>query len=518
MDKESAAGTVAAIIALTAFSKALGLFRESVVAACYGAGAVTDAYLVAGTVVALVLNLLGGRALGTAFIPVYAGIAASGAQWRAERFAGTVLLLSLAAFILAAMACSALAPVLAGVVAPGFGVATGDMAVYFIRLLALGIPLLALVGFWSALLNLRGHFLVPAALGIPLNLAVAVLAWKSGAQPYGLAVGTLTGYLLQLLLLWLVLKKFRAPVFTRPHIREPGIFQMGGLLVPMVAGGLITQFNPLVNRVVASGLPEGAISALGYADRLIQVPLGLLVTAVITAGYPSLSRAFTGGNCRRAKEMVVAWSGILLYAVVPTACFFALHSHCLVKLVFQRGAFTADAAAVTAGALFYFSLGLPCMAWGRLLARAFYARRDAATPMLIGICAVGVNIFFCLTLAGPMGPGGIALATTLASFTGLLLLLACLGFKIGSVFNRQMRVKVLSISAAAAAQVLVMLALSAPGDGVGERSPAGSLCFLIINGTAGMLAYFLVTRFLRLEEAMLVTGWLKKAVSRRREK
>ena len=509
MGRERAAGTVALIFGFAVLGKLIGLLREVMMAARFGAGAVTDAYLTAGMVITLILNLLGGRALGTAFIPVYSGIAATGAQERTNRFSNTVFYLALVGFALAALLCFAFAGPLVGVVVPGFPERTRDAAVFFTRLLAAGIPLLALAGYFSALLNLRGHFAVPAAVGIPFNLAIIIFIASPEAGAFGLAVGTLAGYLLQVLILLPTMKKKQVWTFTRPDFREPGVIQLGRLLLPIVAGGLVTQLNPLVTRVVASRLQEGAISALGYADRLIQVPLGLLVTAVITAVYPALSGAFAADSPQRAREMVIAWSGVLLFGIIPIACFLAFSSQALVMLLFQRGAFTTEAVVATAGALFYYSLGLPFMAWGRLLARVFYAGRDTKTPMIIGSAAVAGNIACCLALVGPLGHCGIALAATLASLGSLLLSLHYLSIKMGYSICRSLRGKLTVILVSAAVQVLVMLAVSLLG-GAGARDPATVLFNTVLVGGAGMLGYYLSAWILRLEEAIFVASVCKK--------
>lgn len=509
MHKKKTAGTVALLFACTFLGKITGLLREMCVAARFGAGSVTDAYLAAGTVITLFFNLLGGRVLGTAFIPVYSAIAATGTPERAGRFASTIFYLTLLIFTCGALLCCITAGRLVSVLVPGFPGHTRDLAVTFTCLLAASMPLLALAGYFSALLNLRGHFAVPAALGVPFNLAIIVFIIKPQAGIVELAAGTLVGYLLQVLVLLPVMKKKQVLTFTRPDIREPGVFRVGALLLPIVAGGMVTQLNPLVTRAVASGLQEGAISALGYADRLIQVPLGLLVTVIITASYPALAGAFAAGNLARVKEMVIKWSGALLFGIIPTACFFAFFSHALVTLVYQRGAFTPEAAAATAGALFYYSLGLPFMAWGRFVARVFYAGGDSKTPMLIGITAVAVNIAGCLALAGPVGHCGIAMATTLASLCSLLLSLYCLRTILGSPVYRCLGGKLTGILFSALVQVLAMMAFSRLLGG-GEREPFTGLLYMALTGGAGLLGFLGAAWLRHLDEAVFLLSVCKK--------
>jgi len=507
---ERAAETIVVIVVLAALGKILGFFRDMVMAAYFGAGAVTDAYLAAAAISLFIFNILGGHSLGTTFIPVYCDVAAAGEKNRLKKFTGTVLGLAFSLFSVAGLLGYTLAPLLVGAVVPGLSPHTKELAVNATRLLVAGIPLMALISLLTSLLNVHNNFSIPAALGIPYNLAIAGFIFFSGAGTMtGLIAGTLTGYLMQALISLFVLNRMKVGILTALDCREPGLVRLGGLLLPVIAGGAVTQFNPLINRVLASGLPEGTISVLSYADKIVQVPLGLLVSAVITFSYPAMSRAFAGKRRGDMQELVNVWSGVLLFITAPVALALALLSHPLVHVLFERGAFGSDAAKATAGALFFYSAGLPFVAWGRFFARVFYTCHDSRTPMFIGMAVTVFNVFSCLVLIEPMGGSGLALASTISSVAGVLLTLACLKVKTRIFLERRMWLKVIYICAATAVAAVAMLAAaSVMGGSVRNGQWAGMLHIIVVGG-AGMAAYLISTRVLRLNEAVIMTDLIR---------
>ncbi|BAF59289.1 MAG: murein biosynthesis integral membrane protein MurJ [Pelotomaculum sp.] len=511
MQREKAVQAVAVIVVLTVAGKFLGFIREVIMASYFGAGAVTDAYLTSTLVIALILNMLGGRALGTALIPVYCEIAAAGAEERAGKFAGTVLILTFIIFFAAALLGFAFASLLVNATVPGLPAQTKGLAVHLTRLFMAGIPMLALGGVLASLLNAHYSFAVPAALGIPHNLAIIGFVVFSGAGAVdGLAAGTLAGYLAQVLVTLPALKRKQVRITGGLDCREPGVARMGRLLLPVMAGGAVMQLNPLISRFLASGLPEGTISALSYADRIVQVLLGLLVTAIITVSYPALSREFVRERRGNMAELINSWGGMLLFVTAPLALAMASLSRPLVQVIYERGAFGSDAAGATAGALLFYSLGLPFTALGRFFTRVFYIYHDSKTPVLISMAAVAINVMASLALVKPMGHCGLALASTISAAAGVPLSLVCLKAKTGPVFNRRMWKKVLLIISALAAAALVMVVVSAAAGGAGKNGHRAGLLYLVLVGGAGMTAYFFSAHILKMEEAVAVTATLKK--------
>lgn len=511
MQRERAAQAVVVVIAFTVLSKVLGFVREMMVAAYYGAGAVTDAYLTATLVIMLILNIIGARSLGTVFIPVYYEVCAKGGRKRAEKFTGTVLTLAFTISLLTAVLCFVFAPLLVGSIVPGLPSQTRELAVCFTRLLVAGMPLLAISGLLASLLNVHNNFSVQAAQGIPLNVAVMCFIFFSGAGVVsGLAAGTMAGYLAQALVTLQALKKRQVRIFAGVDCHEPGLTRLGRLLLPVMAGGVVTQLNPVINRILASGLPEGTISALSYADRIIQMPLGLLVTAIIAVSYPAMSSAYTREKSADMIKMVNSWSGVMLFVVAPISLILAFLSYPLVQVIFERGAFSGDATGATAGALLYYSIGLPFVAWGRFLARVFYTYHDSRTPTFIAMAVTFINIIFCLVLVKPMGHCGLALASTVSAAAGVPLTLFCLKSKTGNVFDKRMLKKVILIAAATAVAGLTMIIISATIGDVGQKGFYSNFCCLILIGGAGMASYFFSARFLKLEEAAILLTILKK--------
>jgi peptidoglycan biosynthesis protein MviN/MurJ (putative lipid II flippase) len=212
---------------------------------------------------------------------------------------------------------------------------------------------------------------------------------------------------------------------------HPGVKEIAVLTVPVLIGLISAELNLVVDRILASGLAEGSISALNYAARLKSMPEGLFAVSLLTVFYPQLSRLAADGRIDKFKENINrAASGVVFLLLPMTAGFLALNRP-MVEVLFQRGAFDARAAALTSEALFYYAIGLTFTALSALLVRAFYSLEDTRTPLKVSFIAVGLNIILNLLLIGPMAHAGLALATSLAGGSMFFLNFLLLRRKIG---------------------------------------------------------------------------------------
>lgn len=432
----AAAGAVAraaaVLLAFNIVAKITALLREVVTARQFGATAGMDAFLVAYAIPSVLFYLFTG-ALATVVVPVYSEYAAAGRQSQAQGLFGTLFWALLAALAAAAAAGLVLAPQLVELLAPGLPGETRSLAVELTRVM---FPLLVFSGLgalFTGLLNARDIFGV-TALNAPLqNAAViaAVLAAGGLWGVHGLALGVLAGGVAAALVQ--VPPLVRTGFNFKPGVplSHPDLKKILRLVLPVTVGLSISQTYILIDRYLASGLVEGSISALNYANRLIQMPVGLFVTAVGTAVFPSLTRLSAGkdlpglaAGVRRALELVVL-------VCLPAAVTFAVLPGPLVTLFYQRGAFDERATAMTAAALFFYSFGLLGQAAEFILARGFFALQDTRTPVVLSALAVGVNLALSLALVGPMQHAGLALANSVAALTNAGLLAVFLHRRLG---------------------------------------------------------------------------------------
>lgn len=432
--------SVAIIAAATAASRLFGLGREVAIAHEFGASGAYDAFVIAYIIPHLLRKLLAEGALSAAFIPLFSERLAQSREL-AARFASNVVSVALVAFPLIVGLGIWLAPHYVPFLADGFGAAKQALAVDLTRVTFPFIMLVGLAALAMGVLNSHDRFFAPAFAPVFFNVGLIVgalvIAPRVHPPVMGLALGVLLGGLGQLL--------FQLP-FVRGRLRyrfafEPAdedLRRLAGLMLPTVLGLIVIELNVLVDNKLASRLGDGAIASLQYAVRLFQLPLGVFAVSAATALLPRLSRlagAVPGRGDRRdeAGDFVGSLQqGLRLAAFIllpATAGLLALGGP-IIGLLFEHGRFTPDDTARTLFALRFLVMGLAAYGMVYLVTRAFYALQDTRTPVAISAIAVGVNIGLDLLLVGPLGIGGLALATSIAGLVHMGLLITVLRWRV----------------------------------------------------------------------------------------
>ena len=405
---------------LTALSRVAGFARDLLIAAALGAGPVADAFFVSLKLANFLRRLFAEGAFAAAFVPLYGRLRAAEGPAAAARFAGEAL--------------AVLALVLAGVVVLGElampwlvrGLATGfapgslqyELAIDLGRITFPYLLLISLAALFASALQAGQRFAAAAFAPVLLNLVLiaALLATRArgGDAAHALAWGVLVAGVLQLA--WVAVAAWRAglaPSLQAPR-PSPEVRRLGRLVGPGLLGIGVVQLNLLVASWFATHLPPGTVSYLFYADRLVQLPLGIVGVALGTALLPALSRTVREGALshevlNRALEL-----GLLL--ALPAAVGLALLAQPIVTVLFERGAFGPAASLATAQVLAALALGLPAQVLAKVLAPGFFAREDTATPVRVAGCALAVNVVAAILLTPALGHVGLALALSLSSW------------------------------------------------------------------------------------------------------
>lgn len=279
-----------------------------------------------------------------------------------------------------------------------------------------------LSGVLTGILQADEQFGIPTAASLLQNVSIIVSITVFGSQ-YGIAavaVGTLVGAVLSTVVKIPALKytEFRwQGVFD---LRDPGLRRVGILMLPAIVGVGAGEINTLVDRILASGLPEGSVSALNYANRLMQLAPAIIGVSVVTVVYPTLAKMAARQDRKGLTEGLSSSLGLVHFMLVPIAVGVFVLREPLVRVVFERGAFDSTATQETAWALLFLSWGIAVFTMRSLVERAFFAMQDTTTPVKLGVVAVSVNIVLNLLLVGPLRQGGLALATTVATFVGFV--------------------------------------------------------------------------------------------------
>lgn len=436
-------------------SRLLGLVREQVIALYFGRSGELSAYWAAFKVPNLFRVLLGEGNLAASFVPVLSSQLTGDDALAGRRTAGALLgflLLGVGVFTAVGIL---LAPGLALVVAPGFDEPLRELVTRLIRIL---FPLSALLilGAWCmGVHHAHGRFFWPNFAPVFLSLISAlslVLLLDHWRRPpiELLAWGTVAGGLVQLLVQ--LPGSARALGGLRPRLTwgDAGFRRVVALFGPMLLGTGVAQLNSLVEIQIASFLDPEAVSTLQYAARLYTLPLSLFGTSVAMAVLPALSRrSAAADSARLGAEMADAWLRALFFLVPSTVALWGFGEP-LVRLVFERGAFTAADTRPVAAVLALYSLGLVAFASVRIFAGAFYALEDSRTPTRLSILALGLNTVLSVLLAWRMGTRGIALASSLAAGVSAVLLGWALVRRLGGEWLRRAGPRLLKLFLAGA--------------------------------------------------------------------
>jgi len=420
--------SIATVGGFTMASRVLGFVRDILIAAILGAGLLADVFFVAFKLPNLFRRLFAEGAFSAAFVPLFAGSIEDDGEQAARKFAEEalgVLLWALLGFVAVAEIAMPLA--MYGF-APGFAAdaAKFDLAVQLTRITFPYLLFISLVSLLAGVLNSLGRFAAAAATPILLNVcligAILGLSPHLPSPAHALAWGVAAAGAVQFL--WLYFHCVRAGMRLRPRRPRltPGVRTLLRRMAPVAIGAGVYQINLLIDTIIASLLPAGSISFLFFADRVNQLPLGVIGLAVGTALLPLLSRQVRAGDeaaANRSQNRALEFSLLL---TLPAAAALIVIAEPVIIVLFQRGAFTADQSKATAAALAVYAMGLPAYVLVKTLATGFFAREDTATPIKIGVFCLLVNLVLNLLLMGPFKHVGIAMATAASAWVNAGLL------------------------------------------------------------------------------------------------
>ena len=413
---------------LATISRTLGYVRDILIAAVLGVGPVADAFFIAFRLPNLFRRLFATGPFGSVFVPMLVGRMGQGGRAAGVAFAGEMLTAVAVLSILLTSALQLAMPWLMHVFAPGFASDPQqfDFAVGLARIMLVYILFVLLVLHLGGVLNALGRFAATAAMPVLLNLfliaSLLVLAPQLEMPAHALAWGLATAGAAQFACLWAACRRARFPLrLPRPRL-TPGVRRFLTAAAPGAVGAGVIQVNLLADAAVASLLESGAVSYLYYAERVAQVPFGIVGLAVGTALVPLLSRQVGAGDRDGAAASMNRALEFVLLLVLPGAAALLLIAEPVVAALFERGNFTAEATAATAAALVAYATGLPAVVLMQILGIGFFSRGDTTTPMRTAFACIAANLALNLLLMGPLGHVGVALATAVACWLNAALL------------------------------------------------------------------------------------------------
>jgi putative peptidoglycan lipid II flippase len=492
----------------TLASRLMGFARDSMIAALLGAGPIADAFLMAFQLVNVIRRLLTEGALNAALVPAWLRVREAEGATAAAAFAGRVLGTVSAALLVAAALLGLLMPLVVTALAPGFaGHETLQLAVNHARLM---LPYLAFAGpvtVMMALLNAQGRFALTAFSPLLFNIAliavmIALMVWRQDASFAAPVIAATVGTAGLLQLLILVARRGGGSIATPLRISfDAPMRDFLGKAIPGMIASAGPQGLAVAGAIIASSSPS-AVSWLYFANRLIELPLGIVGVAMGTVLVPELTRALRGNDRIAAAHAESRGLELAVGLALPATLGLIVLSEPVVRMLFEHGRFTASDAVGTAHALMLLALGLPAHVLVKALSPAFFARGDTLTPLMATLKGFAVAIVLGIVLGHVYGAGGIAASIALGAWSSAFTLVRGIAAGFGFSIDDACRRRLPRIGAAALvmggllwAATHVALAQSADLHGLAQ---AAVLLVLIVGG---MAIYGLLLSLLG------VTGW-----------
>lgn len=487
------------LIATTIFAKVLGFARELTLAYAYGASSVSDAYVVAFSIPTIIFAGIGSAVL-TSYISIYTSLQRNHPE-DVKRFNNSVTTL---VFILSLAILGVFwlfDEQIVRAFAVGFEGETFDSAVMLSKIMMISILFIGVYFVIQGYLQVYGSFFAVGMVSVPLNIFVVLSILLSDKEHYAmLGWGVVAGYAASWLMLYIAAK--RKGYSFRPCIqfRDPNIRHLVMMVIPIFLGKTITQLNTMIDRTIASILPEGSVSALSYGNRIIGFVTAVFVVSVATAIFPQLSRLSAMKNIRKLKSTFVTSSGIMSLIVLPISAGAMIFSKEIVSLLFLRGAFTDYDVERTAQVVVFYSIGLLAFSIKDVMLNVFYAIQDTVTPTINSVVALLLNTVLNLLLVKKLAHSGLALATSISGIVTLLMLFWSLRRKVGPLGLRGLFASLAKMLAATLGMALAAM-------------PVYDFCFLhsksmvlslLAAVVCGALVYGLLNILLRTREMGLV--------------
>lgn len=493
--------STAIIASLTLVSRVLGLIRDVLIARFLGAGAVSDAFFIAFKLPNVFRRMFAEGAFNAAFVPLYAKRIEQEGELAADGFASeaAAALVSTVAFIVIIFELTM--PISLNVIGYGLDRAVNENGIspYYLAVLYALITMpyllfMSVTALFSGVLNTRNKFALAAGVPILLNMFMISALLVSpkfgfGQREIGLALAvaiTVSGAAQAAVVVWGAKRAGMTLHFKRPRL-TPGVKRLVVLGVPGIIGSGITQINLLVSTLIAS-MQSSAVSWLTYADRLYQLPLGMIGIAMGVALLPALSRALRAGQDDAAMRTMNRAIELSMLFTLPAAAALFIVPDILIAGLFERGEFTSQTTVEVAKALKFFALGLPAFVLLKVLTPAFFAREDTRTPMVwAGVSAV-INIVLGYTLFRTIGFEGLALATSVAAWANVIGLSVLLTRSRHLVTDARLlkRLPRIALSAAIMGGALFWLR-----DYIPDLGAAGfmvdALALAVVTGTGGLV-------------------------------
>jgi putative peptidoglycan lipid II flippase len=412
------------VAAFTFGARFLGAVREMFVARHFGTSDQVDAFVLALAVCTFVFGVVAPPA-GGALVPTYVALRDREGPAEAERLFSTTMLASAALFAVTAAVVAAALPILLPILTPQFSPEKRHLTATLTAWLLPGFALSGLTTCWTGVLNAHGRFAAPAAAAavVPVTAIAALVRFGHAWGISALVVGLVAGYALEAAIVAAVLRARRLRVLPRWWREVRGFRTVLGQYAPMVAGSLIMGGNPIIDQVMAARLAPGSVAALGYGAKVYSFAAGIATVALSAAIFPHYAALTASRDWDRLSRTIRDWAVLVLVVTVPATIVGVVFSEDLVRLLFQRGAFTAADTLVTARIQAFYMLQAPFHLGSIVLVRFVTASNGNRFLVWVSSLNAVANVIGNYVLSARLGVAGIALSTSLVQALAFAVLL-----------------------------------------------------------------------------------------------
>ena len=513
-EKRSVAKAAGKISIAVICSRILGFVRDVLLAKIFGASAFSDAFFVAYRIPNLLRELFGEGSVSAGYVPVFTEYLTKEKKEEARKLAGVVLGFMVSFLLIICLLGILFAPYITKLVAPFNDPGQFSLTVKLLRIMFPFMLFISLAALAMGTLNSLRVFFVPALAPAFFNLAmitsalfvaphfnvpiiiIAISVTVGGAVQYGIQIFPLKKHGFNV-----------RPIFSFSH---PGLKRILLAVFPVVIGTGVIHLNILISNRFAASLPEGSITYLYYAYRLILFPIGIFGISVAMALLPSLSEHASKGNIDELRDTFSFSLRLVFFTSIPAMAGLIALSGPIVNTLFQRGEFTYEATQGTVYSLIFYSSGIWIFSGLRIVRTVFYSMQDTVTPLKIALSTVFLNAFLCYVLIGPFQHGGLALALVISSAVNFFVLFAVLRSKLGRVDGGKI-LKSFMKTVTASSLIGFMAWFMLRGDmwEMSGRVPEKSL---LLTGVIALCtgAYILIMYMMRSEELTYLLKMRKK--------
>ena len=493
------------ISSFTIISRILGFTRDLLLASIIGVGVTSDAFLIAFKLPNFFRRIFAEGAFNAAFVPLFSEILHSEGKKDAIFFAEKILSLLLLVTIIFVILAQVFMPSIIYIFAPGYlpGSEQSELTIKLSRLTFPYLILISLITLLSGILNSLQKFASVAFTPIILNLFLIIGITSTNYMNINsgelIAIAVTSAGIFQLLWLLVPLYKLNIKIYlTLPYYtkKQKEFFK---LFLPGVIGASVVQINLLTDVIFASLLPKGSISFLYFADRINQLPLGVIGVALSTALLPILSKKIVAKEEKEAIDIQNKSIEVALFFAIPSMLVFIFFPQEIIKPLFERGAFTSNDTMLTKYALAAYAYGLPAYILLKIFSVSFFSRKNTTIPVTVGIFAVGLNILLNFFLIKYYGHVGLAIATAISSWVNVVLLMLILLYKQWWMLDYKLIKTTIKIVFSSFGMVLILLFINKYF--IEKYSNyLNEIIMLIILVLSGLLVYILLSKVFKVTD------------------